>query len=220
MNLQTRRALLRQIFMAAWGMLTVVLIFIAILLCIELGRRSNQAPVRKEMATRPTPAPIVEPPETVPTRNVTLFFADVAGRGLAPETAAVEHDEYTVDNCRNALQALIKGPQDGKLAPILPPTTKIRGVYLIEEGHLVVDLAIEIELDLRKIKSAAVEASMIYGIANTLAQPELKGDKESAVQKISFLIEGSPPRESFPAHLELSRPTIPDSSWLAPVQEQ
>ena len=96
----------------------------------------------------------------------------------------------------------------------------MRSLYLLEGGELVMDFSIQLELEARKRKSASLEALMVYGIANTLTQPDVKGADEPAVSTVRFLIEGSAPRESFPAHVDLSGPVAPDTGWLAGPQER
>lgn len=225
----SRRALWRRTWMAAWGMATLVLGFAVIMLTVVLIQRTPQpesqaadtdAAAAQSSDGKPVTTPaLIERPDALPTVSVPLYFADPAGRGLVAEAAAVEHGDFTVENCRKALEALAKGPQ-GALAPVLPPTMRVRGLYLLEDGHLVVDFAIELELDLRRFKSAGFESVMAYAIANTLTQPELQGGKEPAVTKVSLLIEGAPPRDSFPAHLDMSQPILPNPEWVVKTQEQ
>ena len=220
MNEAERRALLHRVGIAAWGMLTVVLLGVVVFLSIQMAEKTSyEAPVQ-QAALPSVPAPVIERPDALPTANVNLFFADPEGRGLVAESTALEHSNYTADNCRNAIEALIKGPQNSNLASILPSTAKIRGLYIIDNGHLVVDFGIEVELELKKVKSVYAEAMMAYGVANTVCQQELAGTKEPPVQQVSFLIEGSPPRGSFPSHIDLSMPISVDPHWIAAAREQ
>jgi len=218
--------------MAIWGMATLVLAFAVILLTVVLIQRAPQAESQREQAA-PEPAAtgqaalpqgvpnlaLIERPDALPTVSVPLYFADPAGRGLVAEPAPVEHGESTVENCRRALEAMAKGPK-GALAPVLPPSAKTRGIYLLEDGTLVVDFAIELELDLRRFKSAGFESLLAYAIANTLTQPELQGSRGPAVTKVSLLIEGAPPRDSFPAHMDFSKAIPPNADWVVKTQEQ
>jgi hypothetical protein len=149
---------------------------------------------------------------------VTLYFADTEGKSLAPDLGRIAITDSTVENCRNALDALLKGPRDG-LTPILPPPAAIRGVYLLEDGELVVDCSMDLETELKRIRSASLESLLVYGVVNTLTQPAVQGAKDVRVTKVRFLIEGSSPRETFPSHLDMSNPIAPDPGWIGARQE-
>jgi hypothetical protein len=218
MKPQARRALMRRVWVAAWGIATVVLLFVIILLSVELAKRAKPAVERQQAAPIPVPAPLIERPGTMPTKAIQAYFPDAQGHGLTTLPLNIAFTDSTVENCRNTLQAIIAGPPDKNVSPMLPPNTKTRGVYMLEDGTLVVDFAIELEIELKKYKSAAFESLMVYGVVNTLCQPELKGEKEAAVTQVSFLIEGMPPRESFPAHVDVSKPIKPNPEWLAAQQ--
>ena len=121
---------------------------------------------------------------------------------------------YTQDNCRKVLEALISGPQ-GDLAPILPPTSKLRGVFLLESGELVVDFSQELRTDATRPRSAHAEAMMVYGLVNTIAQQEVLGDQGGGVRQVRFMFYGSPADDTFPEHMDLSSPVKPDPQWQA-----
>ena len=213
MNAAARRAFFRRVLLVIWGMFTLVLLFCIGLLVVVMMRQ-GQDPLA--LVKKPIPAPTapVETSEQAAIREVALYFADAEGRSLVAEPRGLELGDFTVENCRKALEALIRGPQ-GPLAAILPQSVKVRGLYLLEDGELVVDLSMDLDLDLKKLKSAALESLMIHGVANTLAQPVLQGSKEGGVAKVRFLIEGSVPRESFPDHLDVSVPVYPGRQLAA-----
>lgn len=220
----------------AWGLVTLTLLFCVCVLAFEMSRRSPEPSAKpKDAAGQPTgsqasdaqntgtPAPTPVPPEggviglLGQSHEVDLFFADGEGRRLVAEKSRITLGGSIEENCRRALEALVKGSQ-GVLAPILPSSTKVRGVYLLPGGELVIDLSIDVETELKKYRSASVESLMVYGVVNTLTQPILKNGKDDAIASVRFLIEGAPPRESFPAHLDLSLPVVADPSWIATNQ--
>ena len=209
---ETRRAAMGRFLLALWGLATLVLLFCVVLLAYEMVRQGKDplASLKKEPVAVP---PAIQTGEPTAKKDVTLFFADAEGRRLVAETAAIDASDSTVENCRKALEGLIRGPRD-ILTPILPQSTKVRGLFLLEDGELVVDFSMELEVEFKKIKSASSEALMAYGVVNTLTQPALKGAAEGAVAKLRFLIEGATPRESFPAHLDVSKPLYPVPEWI------
>jgi germination protein M len=144
--------------------------------------------------------------------EVTLYFGSADGRTLTPEKRSMEYSDSTVENCRRALKALIAGPREAP-APILPGSTQIRALYLLDTGELVVDFSREIISDQIRLKSASLESLLVYGVVNTLAQEALQTKKQAPVRKVRFLFEGAPPQESFPAHIDLTDPIVPDPRW-------
>jgi spore germination protein GerM len=208
-----RRTVMTRFLLAVWGLVTAILLFTVALLAYQMAQQNTEPAKTSSKDSLPPLRPVdVGGPSA--TREVTLFFANQEGRQLAPELERIDCGDSTEANCRKALEALIRGPRD-ILTPILPSATKVRGTYLLEEGVLVVDFSIDLQLELKKIKSASLESLMVYGIVNTLTQSALQGDKERPVTKVRFLVEGSAPRESFPAHIDVSMPIGPDTRWIA-----
>jgi len=214
-----RRAVIRRLLLGAWAMATLILVFCVALLAYEMVRQGKDPLAALKKAQRAVPAPIqVSDPASI--KGITLFFADPSGRQLLPELGRIPFSGSTIENCHKALEALIRGPRD-ILTPIVPPSTKVRGLYMLEDGELVVDLSLDLEVELKKLKSASLEALFVYGVTNTLTQPALSGNAdgnhpaEVPVKRVRFLIEGSAPREAFPAHLELSAPVEADPRWAA-----
>jgi hypothetical protein len=217
-----RRFALRRVLLSVWAFVTLVLVFCVILLAFEMIRQ-GQDPLASIRKTAPGAIPTpVSTMEAAATKDITLFFASADGRQLAPELGRIDFADSTVENCHKALEALIRGPRE-PLTPILPSSTKVRGMYQLDQGELVVDLSMELESELKRVKSASVEGLMVYGIVNTLTQPALQGGagdtRSAAVNTVRFLIEGAPPREAFPAHVDVSLPVGPNPEWIARAQE-
>jgi len=214
----TRQAyLVRRVLIAAWGMTTVVLVFAVVFLTAALVKGGGQEAVSGRAPQ--IPAPLVRPPgdEMRSDKDVALYFADARYGKLAPEVMPLRLGDETVENCRAALEALIGGPKSG-LKPTLPPTTQIRGIFLMDDGELVINFSIELELEARKMRSAAYESLLVYSVVNTLAQPVLKGSEGPAVSKVRLLIEDGVPRESFPAHIDATGSFVPNADWVTPLE--
>lgn len=206
-----RTEILRRIFYAAWGLATVLLVFVVALLVFVLFRQEH-APVLPEQETyAPAKTPDEDFSEKAETRDIDLYFADNHGLRLVAEKTPIEFTEFTTENCRRAAEALIAGPQ-GDLSPIISPDTRVRGVYLMPDGELVIDFTLDLAMQVKKTASASLESLMIYGIVNTLAQDALKGPREPAVKTVRLLMEGST-REAFPVHVDVTEPFQPDLRW-------
>ena len=98
-----------------------------------------------------------------------------------------------------------------------PASAKVRAVYLLPDGELVVDFSYELAQDHQKSTSA--EALLVYGVANTLTQAAVKGEREQAVRTVRFLVEGSTPHEWFECHLDLSEAVAPNPRWIQTPKE-
>ena len=199
-NITERKLVLRKLLFAGWGMLTLVL-FLSIVFLVNALMQRGIAPADLSNLEPPSLITEVRPGAASGTREIRLYFADPNDVRLVSERRRIEFGEYTVENCRQVLEALIQGPR-GLLAPVISPTTHIRGMYLRKDGELVLDLSRDVETGL--IGSVSAELLMFQSIATSLMQPDLKGEKEPAVRRIRFLFEGSPPQDSFPKHIELT----------------
>lgn len=213
MKSRKENRLLARAGLVLWGFFTLVLLFTVVLLGRQLAQMGSNplSFVTKEPVVALAPAaPVVETEET---RQVTLYFGATDSAKLRTERRAIPVTASTADNCKAALRELIKGSTAG-LTPLVPDTTQVRSAFLMPEGELVVDLSGE-ALDATRA-SAASEALLVYGIANSLTQPELAGDKASTVRKVRILIDGEP----HIGHIDVSAAYLPDSSWIATSPEQ
>lgn len=220
MNAGDRGRFFRQALLAVWAMATVVLALCVILLAREMTQRGHN-PFTLPKAPAPSSSAQADKAAADGTRSaeggrspgdITLYFASSDGRVLEPEVRRFERSAFTAANCRAALDALIAGPQT-PLTPILPSSAKVRAVYLLADGELVVDFARELVEALPR--SASTEILMAYGVVNTLTQPALQGDQEPAVRVVRFLVEGSAPEEAFETHLDFSGPIAPNPRWIS-----
>ncbi len=195
----------------AWGMFTLFLVFALAFLVYEL---LNQGQAPFSFAEHPFIADDEDyvAPEAVRTREVPLFFAVTDEPALRAERRSIEQGESTVENSRRVIDALASGPESD-LAPVLPEQTQVRGLYLLEDGELVVDLSREAFQD--NARSTTAEALMVYSLVNTLTQAGVQG-QEGAVRQVRFLLEGAPPHESLATHMDLGQPVRPDPSWNNP----
>lgn len=210
--------------LSAWAFLTLILFFTVILLAGELiARGQNPLDVAFQAEEPPPPRSAAASEDSGRATEVPLRFADAEGRLLAVETRRIELTGHVVGNCRAALVELLRGPKEGLTAlfpPVSDPAAGVRAVYLVAGGELIVDLAHEVLPD-AKIASASSEALLLYGVVNTLTHPALRGaDEKETVTRVRFLVDGSPPADTFPIHLDISQPLGPDSQWNADPETQ
>jgi len=211
-----KTSVFRQLFLTLWAMVTLVLCFVVGLLINEMLKSGENPMSAFSPETEEMPAPVKSnSPEfnSLGTEEIALYFTSEDGHWLTPEKLVIEYKNRTVENCRKALDGLLKGPQSELLLPLLPEQTEVRALYLRQDGELTIDLSSEMLTAQNRPKSAEMEALMVYGIINTLTQPVLQAPDDLAVQTVRFLFDGASPQESLPAHLDLSAPLVQDKRW-------
>ena len=207
----------RQLFMALWGLGTLILLFVVILLVGNM-MKSGQDPFDAIRPIEPKTQTAQTIPRTVASlgqRAIQLYFADAEGRTLIPEERVIEFSDSTQENCRRALELLIAGPQDATRAAVFPAQVPLRALYLQESGELVLDFPHELISAGARLKSASFEALLVCAAVNTLTQPALQAKGGLPVRQVRFLFEGTAPQEGFPAHLDLSAPIRPEAAWVS-----
>lgn len=205
-------SMFRRVFFAIWGMATLILFLTVGLLVLEMSQRGQQ-PLTIISEMEPPPKREVRTnDQTTDYRNVLLYFTNPDGHDLATERRSIRFTTSTADNCKRALKELMSGPREELLA-IVPPDTDIRAAFLLDDGRLVIDFTQNLKVG--ALSSASAEALMIYGIVNTVTQPELVGNDGKRVNSVQFLVEGTVQTDQFPAHFDLSEPVEPDSRWNA-----
>jgi spore germination protein GerM len=202
----------RRVFFAIWGMATLVLFVTVGLLVTEMTER-GQNPLTIISESEPPPKREVRA-EVQPTdyRNVILYFTNPNGHDLMPERRSIPFSNSTSENCKRALQELMSGPRE-ELLPIVPEDTDILAAFLLDSGKLVINFTHDLKVG--AMSSVSAEALMIYGIVNTVSQPELAGNDGIRVNSVQFLVEGAVQTDPFPAHFDLSEPVEPDQRWNA-----
>ena len=220
MNAAGRQEILKKVFLSIWGMVTMILLFSVILLVNEMMKRGQSPLSAVQLQDIQTAAGgTLEQDRNLPSemKEVVLYFASPEGRTLAPEIRSLPITNSTVQNCRNALEMLIQGPQD-LLLPVLPQNTRINAVYLLEDGELVIDFSRELQMDQARFRSASAEGLFVFAVVSTLTHRSLQAPADPPVNRVRFLLEGSRPQETFPAHLDLGEPLKPDPAWIEPAQ--
>ena len=215
MSTSGQRSLLRNGLLSLWAMATLILFFALAILVYEMIQA--ETPIQGMLFERDAEeiASYDEDLNQI-TQDIHVYFGNHEGTQLIPETREILRANSTVENCRRVLIHLIEGPRD-LLSPVMSSSTKIRGIYLRKNGELVIDFSRELEAG--HIHSASAELLMVRAIVSSVAQPNLRGPTDGSVRSVRFLFEGSPSRETFPVHIDLSNPIIPDRSWIAGVSE-
>ena len=147
--------------------------------------------------------------EAAPKKIVTLFFPSTVVDGLLEEEEFDIHssEEVTLE-AKQIIAGLIEGSHSG-LGQVLPSETKLREIYLVESGLMIVDLTREASA----LHPGGVtgEVSSIYSVVNSLTL------NLPAVRQVKILVEGVE-TETLAGHVDLRRPLVQDLSMTGRVQ--
>jgi spore germination protein GerM len=146
-------------------------------------------------------------PESAPMKKVTLFFPSRTKDGLLePETREIHSSDQVSAEAKQIIAELIAGSKEGQ-GSALPPETKLREVFVSENGLAVVDLTKEVSVN--HPGGLTQEISSIYAIVDSLTR------SLPSVEKVQILIEGGEV-ETLAGHIDLSHPFSEDLS-LTPL---
>jgi spore germination protein GerM len=160
--------------------------------------------IRHETEPSPGGAPPArgEAPEM---KTITLFFLSERDDLLPAEKREVPAGRPVAEDIEASVGELLKGPSGDLVSPF-PPDTKIRQVFLDEDGTAYVDFSREFAEN--AAFGASSEMAAVYAVVNTVAV------NQKAVKRVALLIEGGE-RETLGGHIDLSRPLLPQYSLVA-----
>jgi hypothetical protein len=161
------------------------------------GPRRPRLFLRVTPAT-PAPATPGAPPTTpVETVRLTLFFPDREDGKLKPE----ERDIAKPVGAGGALKAIFselqRGPTRPDLAPPLPEKIQLRNAFLLPEGEVVLDLAVDAGLSFGSDEELTIVASLVDTVLQNVAE----------TRSVRILVNGEP-AESLGGHVDLTRPLL------------
>ncbi len=132
-------------------------------------------------------------------KEIKVYFSDEDGTRLAPERRIVKIGSLDAE-VREALEILLAGPNDSRLASPIPRSVKIRSVK-IKDGLATIDLSEEIAF--KHAGGSSGELQTVYSIVNTVALnfPQIK--------LVELLIQGKK-ASTLAGHIDISQPFVPD----------
>ena len=152
-------------------------------------------------AAAPAPSGSAVPVETV---RVTLFFADGTQGKLHPEERDVPRPTGPGGYLRSLFDELARGPSRPGLVRVIPPRMQLRNGFLLPNGEIVLDLAVDAGLSFGSAEELSIVASLVdtalQNVANT--------------KTVRILVNGEPV-ESLGGHVDLTRPLTFVRSELA-----
>lgn len=155
---------------------------------------------------RPKPAAFVSPgagesesEEPKELQTIILFFPSEQDGLLHKEKREIVPEPSVALQAKRIVAELLSGSQLGFLSPI-PPDTRLRELYITEEGVAYVDFSREI-MD-KHLSGSSAEMSTIYSIVNSIAF-NLK-----AVKEVFILVDGGE-KKTLGGHIDLTSPFQP-----------
>jgi spore germination protein GerM len=181
------------------GALAVVLLVLIIIFFAGGGREKVE---RFVDANAPKPPAAGEPAAM---KTVTLFFLNDSDDFLHRETRPIAAGPTAAEEAERALAELIKGSEGSYVSP-LPPQTKVRQVFIGEDGVATVDFSRDIA---EKFSYGSTsELAAVYAVVNTLTF------NFKPIKKVVILVEGAE-KETLGGHVDLTRAFLPDYSLVA-----
>jgi spore germination protein GerM len=182
------------------GVLSVVLLALVIIFFAGGGREKVERFIDANVPKTPAAAG-----ESAATKTVTLFFLDDDDDFLHRETRPIAAGPTAAEEAERALAELIKG-SEGSLVSPLPPQTKVRQVFIGQDGVATVDFSRDVAEKFSY--GSTMELAAVYAVVNTLAF------NFKAVKKVVILVEGAE-KETLGGHVDLTRAFLPDYSLVA-----
>ncbi len=185
------------------GLLSILLIALVIIFLSDGARRRV-----KQFADQNIPKPqaqTAEPAAAAEHRSVTLFFLSANDDLLHKEKRRIAAGPSIGEEAENVLRELIKGSEGGFVSP-LPPQTRVRQVYVTDEGIAYVDFSRDL-VDKFSYGSSA-ELAAVYAVVDSLAW------NFKSIKKVVILVEGGE-KETLGGHVDLSQPLLPDLKMVA-----
>ena len=144
-------------------------------------------------------------PEVRRTISVKLYFPSAETGGLLAEEREVPFSGDLSRQVRHVLEELVKGPKTGLLGA-LPPATKILEIFVTARGVAYVDVSKEIQ----PLPSLGAQGELlsVYALVDSVVS------NFPAVKRVQILVEDKPVT-TLGGHVDLSRPLLPDMTFLA-----
>lgn len=157
---------------------------------------TKEVPYKEEEIKEVEPLPIEEMVE------VNLYFSDSQAMYLIPEKRKISQIPSLA---RQAVNELIKGPENSDFYRTIPEGTQVNEVYIADD---IVYIDLSEEIFKNHPGGSSGELMTVYSIVNTLTEiPPIKG--------VQILVEGNE-MESLVGHVDISMPLLRDEDWIKP----
>jgi spore germination protein GerM len=177
---------------------------VAGLLWLRNAERRPSALRRPRPFLRVSPAPVEPAPAPGEGREtpaesvrVTLYFPDREGEKLRIEERDIPRPARAAAFVRALFAELQRGPTRGELVAVIPSKLQLRNAFLLPEGEVVLDLAVDAGLSFGSAEELAIVASLVDTMLQNLAE----------TRAVRILVNGEP-AETLSGHVDLTRPLL------------
>jgi germination protein M len=184
---------------------------VSVLLIWQALRAGSQGPHRPRSFLRESPVPLRATPApagslTGPaqTVRVTLFFPGAEDSRLRPEERDIPRPGGPSAYLRALFTELARGPAKAGLVGSLPDKVHLRNAFLLPEGQVVIDLAMDAGLSFGSDEEMTIVASLVDTVLQNVAD----------TTRVRILVNGEP-AETLGGHVDLTRPLLFIRSELA-----
>ena len=185
---------------------------VGVLLFVSRAGTSAAGHRRARVFLRVTPAPQAATPvagETGPTPpptvRITLFFLGSEDGKLHSEERDIPKPAGGGAYLKALFAELKRGPGRQGLLPSLPQRIQLRNAFLLPQGLVVVDLAVDAGLSFGSDEELSIVASLVDTILQNVAD----------TNRVGILINGEP-AETLGGHVDLTRPLLYLRQEVAP----
>jgi len=170
---------------------------------VPAWERYKEKPViTKEVPYKEEEIKEVQPVPTEEMVEVNLYFSDSQAMYLIPEKRKISQIPSLA---RQAVNELIKGPENSDFYRTIPEGTQVNEVYIADD---IVYIDLSEEIFKNHPGGSSGELMTVYSIVNTLTEiPPIKG--------VQILVEGNE-MESLVGHVDISMPLLRDEDWIKP----
>ena len=141
------------------------------------------------------------------TISVKLYFPDIQLGGLLAEEREVPFSSDLSRQLRSVVEELVQGPRT-QLLSTFAPETKVLEVFVTTRGVAYVDLSKEAQG--LPSQGSQGELLSVYSLVNSVAA------NFPAVKRVQILVDDRPVT-TLGGHVDLSRPLLPDMTFLVQV---
>ncbi len=138
--------------------------------------------------------------EVIPeSKTITLFFLSEEDGLLHGEEREILSNSSLIFEIKQTIEKLLVGSDNGYISPF-PPESRLREIFMTEEGIVYVDFSREIQFE--HLSGTTAEISTVYSVVNSLAF------NFKSVKKVFILVDGNE-KETLKGHVDISRPLVP-----------
>jgi germination protein M len=169
------------------------------------GRERPRAFLRVSPSV-PTPAvtPGQTPSEARQSVRVTLFFPGAEDAKLRPEERDIPKPLDPSAFLKALFEELARGPVQAGLGGVVPQQIRLRSAFLLPQGQVVLDLAVDPALAVGSDEELTVVAALVDTVLQNVAD----------TTRVRILVNGEP-AETLGGHVDLTRPLLFIRSELA-----